>query len=125
MNLKPTLTKENFFNEMTAKYPKAMANFYKWIDEYKEAVNWDRLFNAGYLTCMRAHDGNGYDTTGNTYAPKFHDLPYAIQYGIWIEYCRQELSNYFEQPEHISDTVDLREDIEGVFKEAEDLIEYN
>jgi hypothetical protein len=47
-----------------------------------------------------------------------------MQYGIWIEYCRQSLSNLFEQPEHISDTVDLREDIEGVFKEIEELVDY-
>lgn len=109
MNLDQTLTKENFFNEMLEKYPKAMKHFCEWIDQYKKAVNWDSLFNVNCQTAFNV---------------KFHDLPHAMQYGIWIEYCRQELGNYFEQPEHISDFVDLREDIEGVFKETEELVDY-
>lgn len=103
MNLEQTLTKENFFNEMMEKYPKATGHFCKWIDEYKKAVSWNDLFRG---------------------PSKFHDIPYAMQYGIWIEYCGQELSNFFEQPEHISTFVDLREDIEGVFKETEELVDY-
>ena len=100
MNIEQNLTKENFFNEMKEKYPNSMKHFCDWIDEYKKEVGWIDLF-------------------GNII--KYHSLPYAMQYGIWIEYCRESLSNFFEQPEHISDTVDLREDIQEVFKETEAL----
>jgi hypothetical protein len=113
MNIEQTLTKENFFNEMMEKFPKAMKCFCDWIDEYKKAVNWDKLFTANENT-DQIHSSKY----------KFHEIPYAMQYGIWIEYCRQKLSNYFEQPEHISDNVDLREDIEMVFKEIEEMIDY-
>lgn len=103
MKIESTLTKENFFNEVKEQYPNAMKHFLDWIDEYKKAVDWESLFGS----------------------IKFHSIPYAMQYGIWIEYCRQSLSDFFEQPEHISDTVDLREDIEGVFKELEPLIVFD
>ncbi len=102
MELTQTLTKENFWNEVMEKYPKATKQFCDWIDEYKNAVSWNDLFRG---------------------PAKYHDLPYAMQYGIWIEYCSQILSNYFEQLEHISDTVDLAEDINICFKEMEELID--
>ncbi len=102
MKLEATLTKENFWNEMMAQYPKATKHFFDWIDEYKAVIDWYNLFAEGV---------------------KFHDVPYAIQYGIWIEYCRQSLSDFFEQPEHISDTVDLAEDVKEVFEEMNELID--
>ena len=110
MTFEQTLTKENFFNEMMRKYPKAMDHFCQWIDSYKKSVNWFELFG-GHHNIHKV--------------PKFHEIPYAMQYGIWIEYCSQELSSFFEQPEHISQFIDLREDIEGVFKETELLINYD
>jgi hypothetical protein len=70
------LTKENFFNEMQKKYPKAMDIFCKWIDEYKKRVEWD---------CPL----------------KYHDLPLAMQAGIWSVFIlenevRNNLSLYFD-----------------------------
>lgn len=124
MQLEETLTKENFFNEMLEKYPKAMKHFCEWIDEYKKAVGWDKLFNDHYHQSNIRRAANGEICSIDFSTPKYHDLPYAMQYGIWIEYCSQDLHHYFEQPEHISDSVDLREDIEGVFKETEDLVDY-
>lgn len=115
MNLESTLTKEDFFNEMKEKFPNAMKHFCDWIDEYKKAVHWNDLFGNTKII-QREHYWADI---------KFHHLPYAMQYGIWIEYCRQSLSDFFEQPEHISDTVDLREDIEGVFKEMEPLVVFD
>lgn len=110
MNLEQTLNKENFFNEMMEKYPKATGHFCEWIDEYKKAVNWNALFG-GNTSGLKPKNNI---RVGKT-PPKFHEIPYAMQYGIWIEYCRQELSNFFEQPEHVSQFIDLREDIEEVF----------
>ena len=79
------LTKENFFNELYEKYPKAMQIFCNWIDEYKKSVNWNELFNDG-----KAWAG------GVTKSPKFHELPYAIQNGIWIEFAKKYLGkDYF------------------------------
>jgi hypothetical protein len=123
MQLEETLTKENFWNGMMEKYPKATKSFCDWIDEYKKAVNWDKLFNPHYNTSNIRRAGNGEITSIDYSAPKYHDLPYAMQYGIWIEYCRQHLSDYFEQPEHIAETIDLAEDIPGVFAELEQLID--
>lgn len=102
MNLQTTLTKENFWNEMMRQYPRAAARFCKWIDEYKKAVEWDMLF-------------------ANTHMAKkikFHDIPHAMQQGIWIEFARQELDEHFEQPEYYYD-FDLEENIKTVFSELE------
>lgn len=109
MQLDQTLTKESFFNEMMKLYPLAMKMFCYWIDEYKQEVQWDVLFNND----RRPPGGD---------PVKFHHLPYAMQYGIWIEFCRQKLDSFFEQPEHVSDRVDLEEDIKGVFSELEPII---
>jgi hypothetical protein len=57
----PNLNKENFWNEMHIVYPGAVNLFYKWIDEYKDAINWDQFFKPGI---------------------KFHDIPYEFQMGI-------------------------------------------
>ncbi len=70
-----TLTKENFWNEMEQKYPKAMAHFQNWIDGYKETVKWNYFFGAGHND---AHNYHG--------APKYHELPIAMQFGIFVEY---------------------------------------
>ncbi len=85
------LTKENFWDALYEKYPKGVQFFYDWIDKYKKKNNWDKLFNGGVLGCSRASDGNGYDPHGSpTEAPKFHDLPIAMQIGIWIEFVCHE-----------------------------------
>jgi hypothetical protein len=115
MNLEPTLTKENLWNEMMEKYPKATKAFCEWIDEYKKAVNWDGLFRQS-----NSRDEKG-DIVGGT--KKYHELPYAMQYGIWIEFCRQNIGKYFEQPEHPSQFVDLAEDVKTLFSEINDDIE--
>jgi hypothetical protein len=113
MRLTPTLTKENFFNEMSTKYPLAMRKFCQWIDDYKKAVNWDSLF---------ANHMQGYHNGRPSPNIKFHHLPYAMQNGIWLEFCAQTLHTFFEQPEHSSCTVDLEEDIKGVFESIEPLL---
>ena len=55
-------------------YPNAFSAFSLWIDDYKKSVNWQSLFN---------------DTTSKP-SPKFHDLPNAMQIGIFLEYVKFE-----------------------------------
>lgn len=69
------LTKENFWNEMEEKYSLAMEKFHKWINEYKKENNWDKLFNTTELPSDYMVE-----------APKFHDLPFAIQMGIFMQF---------------------------------------
>lgn len=66
------LTKENFWNEIEKKYPDAMNLFHKWIDRYKEEVDWEIIFNIG--TCNYADDGK--------HDIKFHQIPFEMQNGI-------------------------------------------
>jgi len=105
-----SLTKENFFNEMQEKYPKSMGLFCKWIDDYKKAVDWDKVFP------------NPYKDPRIKNPLKYHHLPYAMQQGIWIEFVGQNLHKFFEQPEY-SYSGDLEEDIKTVFSEIVPLID--
>lgn len=73
------LTKENFWNELYAKYPLGMKMFCDWIDAYKKKNNWDNLFKNHYAG-NHAMNGIEYKTI------KYHDLPLAMQIGIWIEF---------------------------------------
>lgn len=75
MKIKEGLTKENFWNEMKQKYPDTMAHFCRWIDEYKKEIQFNELF----LNGIRVEQCR----------IKFHDLPYAMQLGIWLEYVSQ------------------------------------
>ena len=100
----PNLTKENFWNRMKEQYPLSMESFCKFIDEYKKTVGWNGLFNELEIASQ----------SFKTFAPKFHDVPYHFQLGVWIAFmesrggCHMEVDmlNY-----------DLKEDIEGFFKE--------
>lgn len=68
-----TLTKENFWNDLKEKYPEEMKRFCEWIDEYKKRVDWERLFAS----------------TINAQAPKYHDLPIAMQFGIFLQFAKE------------------------------------
>lgn len=70
-----SLTKENFWNGMMEKYPQAMANFCQWVDEYKQRAGWENLFDHYY----------GFDSEGKSRI-KYHDLPLAMQIGIWAQF---------------------------------------
>lgn len=84
-----TLTKENFWNEMEQKYPKAMKHFNEWIDSYKKKNNWEILFNAGWyagIATSYTKEGIPYNYFNKHQTPKYHELPIAMQFGIFIEY---------------------------------------
>lgn len=92
-------------------YPNATKKFCDWIDEYKKEVNWNILFNDGYMKCLEKPI-RWIDSS----APKFHDLPHAMQQGIWLEYlcqrggCTMEIEDFFNW--------DLKTDIEEMFREV-------
>lgn len=91
--IRESLTKENFWNEIIQQYPNASKLFLEWINEYKKESDWNRILGSKV---------------------KFHDLPYAMQVGIWLEYlcnrggCQFEIEDFFQ--------FDLRTDIEETFK---------
>lgn len=68
IKLNTRVTKENTFNALCEKYPLTMGRFCEWIDEYKEDNNWNTLFYSNV---------------------KFHDLPYALQVGIWFQFVAE------------------------------------
>lgn len=71
------LTKELFWNDLYAQYPGEMKKFCDWIDDYKKRVNWDLLFREGQ------HGGEYARPT------KYHDLPIAMQIGIFLQYVAE------------------------------------
>lgn len=72
------LTKENFWNDLYAKHPDQMNKFCKWIDEYKERIDWRKLFFTPHATHARDI--------------KYHDLPIAMQIGIFLQYVAESES---------------------------------
>lgn len=71
------LTKEAFWDPPKERYLKAMNIFGDWIDEYKKRVEWHGLF----ATSEYEH--------ANNESVKFHDLPDAMQIGIWIQFAKE------------------------------------
>lgn len=69
------MTKAEFWLPLEVKYPLQMADFRRWIDEYKRREKWSRFFRYEH-----AVDGT------ELHAPKFHDLPNALQLGMFIQY---------------------------------------
>lgn len=82
------ITKKLFFDEMATLYPEAMKIFNYWIDNYKKSVHWDHIFNAG------AYDNWSALTT----APKFHDLPFELQFGIIAAFMASQEQMYRHMP---------------------------
>jgi len=74
-----SLTKENFWNALYEACPSEIEQFCKWIDEYKKRVNWNKLFNS---------DSDYQNAQGkNAPAPKYHELPIAMQLGIFTQFA--------------------------------------
>lgn len=91
------LTKENFWNALYEKYSEVQV-FCDWIDEYKKRVGWNgQLFD----NVLRA-------------APKFHDLPIAMQWGIFQQFCAEQhpsgfggIESSFEHPKDMEKIPEL------------------
>lgn len=94
---KAGLTMENFFNDMTKKYPKGVKAFGDWIDAYKKAVGWNELFRERLIDASSSQGGPRTLTT----ATKYHDLPAAMQEGIYWAFwrdrggCQLEIDDMF------------------------------
>jgi len=82
----PSLTKENFWDEVMKHSPETLTSFCKWIDEYKQRVGWDKLFDGKWDEA--APGIIGYHIT------KFHHIPFAMQLGIFMQYCLEMPHRY-------------------------------
>lgn len=105
--IRESLTKENFWDALYSKYPEGTQLFLDWIDAYKSAINWNHLFNAKFKVVE--HPTNIFSS------PKFHELPYPFQYGLWLEFIDQRKSHQIDLDAF---TFTLREDIEMYVKEV-------
>lgn len=88
------VNKENLFNEMMKKHPKATEVFCKWVDQYKESVGWKNFIPSA----------------------KFHDLPGELQVGIWFAFVLDR--GACEWLEDLTE-FDLEEDIRAYFEMME------
>lgn len=102
------LTKENCFDAIEAKYPKAMKAFKEWLDKYKESVEWEKLFNYGHP----AYAKQGWHN------PKFHDLPFELQLGILFRWG-SEATNETQMFTDLK--LDIISGMNDVFDEVEEL----
>lgn len=87
------LSLDNFFNRLKNIYPLSMEYFCNWIDEYKKSNDWNTLFNE--VTLEQGIGQNSFKLK----APKFHDLPFAMQYGILVEFSSHLMNKDFNDSE--------------------------
>lgn len=108
-----SLTKENFWNDLQGKYPEQMKQFCAWVDEYKKRVDWNAVFNY-----EQSHNDlyKKYNIPPRRDAPKFHDLPIAMQWGIFYQFTVENNLDLFYQDTAVPTTMDdIRECIQGYF----------
>lgn len=97
-----SMLKDSFWAEIQERWPGEFHRFTTWIDEYKKKNDWLTLFNS---------NSEYQNVVGkNAVAPKFHDLPPAMQIGIFMQYCIQESHRYDfleGQPDTMAKLVDM------------------
>lgn len=100
------LTKDNFWDRMKEQYPKAMDKFLKYIDQYKIDNNWDSLFQGDKTLGEHTY----YKTEPS---PKFHELPVAMQIGIFDQWQSSlettEEAAFYNIQVFIEETLELEE----------------
>jgi hypothetical protein len=74
------MTKANFWDGLKTEYPDQTTDFLMWLDEWKRRERWNELFGEGHLYAK----GVGEQLIVRNV--KFHDLPNAMQIGIFIQY---------------------------------------
>lgn len=81
MVIKRYLTKA-FWDYQAEVHPEMMKEFRAFCDNYKDDNDWNKLFNAGWSRgySQAAH----FIGEAQTVAPKIHDLPDAMQMGIFM-----------------------------------------
>jgi len=95
-----SMLKDSFWAEIEARWPGEFKRFTAWVDEYKNKTGWEDLF-AGKVDRP--------EFVGFTGA-KYHDLPAAMQIGIFLQYCIEENHRYEfleGQPKSMGKLVDL------------------
>lgn len=80
------LTKEGFWDLMIQRYPVSSKIFLDWIDQYKKRVNWLPLFNSS--SDWQDNEGR------NAPAPKFHNIPPEMQFGIFLQFIKEHHWEY-------------------------------
>lgn len=96
-----SLTKENFWNDLYEKFPAEMEIFCKWIDEYKNKINWNDLFTR--VNCIGDQPNHC-----EINPPKYHDLPIAMQIGIFIQFRAENVINKnINWPPSMADAVEV------------------
>lgn len=78
-----------------------MNQFCQWIDAYKKQEWWDKLFNANASAYVA---GSAFKS--KTEAPKYHDLPVAMQIGIFIQFTFETPKRYNFFPDDFPTTMD-------------------
>ena len=94
------MNKANFWDKLETEYPEQMGDFKKYIDEYKRREDWANLFPGRIIY--------GDDDVMGKYRQvipvKFHDLPNAMQIGIFIQYTIENGDAAFmENPSNMQD----------------------
>jgi hypothetical protein len=120
------LTKENFWDELYERYS-AVQVFCDWIDEYKKRVNWNVLFNGGIREYPYV---NG--VIKFTDVPKFHDLPIAMQWGIFQQFCAENhpsgfggIESTFEHPIDVDKIPELITEYFAQTKSSNDQLDFD
>jgi hypothetical protein len=81
------LTKKEFWDPIAERHPKAMEAFMAFVDRYKQHHRWPELFNENVPERqVRVFIPGPPLRWEDTKAPKFHDLPTAMQFGIFLEF---------------------------------------
>ncbi len=86
------LTYHEFWEPLENAYPEACKVLYEWLENYREQVNWKKMFSVTMWSIKhnRAMGAEDYETHNRheiaTHLYDFHDLPIAMQIGIFIEF---------------------------------------
>ncbi len=108
------ITKDMFWDFIEKKYPKTFKIFGDWIDDYKKENNWLTLFNDSQL----------FISDVQTIAPKFHELPTAMQFGIIIQFAQESMGSPPFKP-FVDNMENFGTSIDEWFDEYEILINEN
>ena len=87
------MSKGEFWDAISDKYPEEFADFAEYVDEYKRREGWSKLFDERIVMGM------------GRMITKYHDLPNAMQLGIFIQYT-VESGLSFIHPEFIPQIMD-------------------
>jgi hypothetical protein len=93
------------FSILGEKWPEGLKVFTDWINQYKIENNWMGLFNDSEGLSVATYEGVSVERK----APKYHDLPGAMQLGIFVEFMQDRGGC-----EYVCDlfTLDLYEELE-------------